>query len=897
MTTVEHTAFASPLSLLEQWRNDLPEGPPLREFVVLGYTLDLAFLERFCIPPARQLGARITVLADASQGLHDAVDVRFAGHSYQHGVATLPGAFHPKLAVLLGDKHVWFAIGSGNPTMAGWGHNHELWCVLRGHTSAGPQVQADLGRWMSRLAERVPLPSWIGATIAEVGSRIIPNLVDDTHPDIRLLQNLDEPLLGQLGEIPAAELRLAAPFFDPSGRAVRALLDASRPQRLRIALQTELSSFDGRSLVDAASRIPDNEFCLVDDRRTLHGKLVEWCTPEGHSSALVGSANITSAALLRSVPDGGNCELAIVAPVAESLFPQATAMASSQIATVVAPAQPVQRGPALHLLGVCKDAGGLALEFVCRFAADVMIETSPDGSPGSWETKRKVPAAQVSVAGVTSAKIEAPEVVSGAARVVAVIDGTRIESAPLFITDLARCRPQTDVSDAPRLRQDYGIDDLIKDEALAARFSRDLLRLIELSAAQRASRIKAPSIGAADRSEPAEIDRWQQFMDVVTHSLGLSVTELIFPGALPSPMAAEATTWSVAQIVDETELAEGETEAAIEEIDEDTVRQARRIPPGAHQRYRGRMRQLVTAIARPRVSTPTTNSAQPALPLRMAVGAVFLDLLAAGVWQSEEGWRSELADLVEAIVADPDEITETPAEGRGYLGSLVAVCLAVLTQDVSLHGGSPADIVARRAWEAAHPVAAEAETSIIESLLLKSSQRDARFASATDVSKVVKLAREALEDPHAEALAGLAADGYEVAQISGVWVARGPFNNTMRVAARMVTEMSGPDGVIALAVGSSRATMMTYHGSTLMMADAKVRQWRTYSVRPPSTPASLFRGDEGVPSTRITAPLYPVPEPVRELSSGLNAELGELLRDYLASGPPAPPRRDRTWDW
>jgi hypothetical protein len=37
VTTVEHTAFASPLSLLRQWRDDLPDGPPLRELVILGY--------------------------------------------------------------------------------------------------------------------------------------------------------------------------------------------------------------------------------------------------------------------------------------------------------------------------------------------------------------------------------------------------------------------------------------------------------------------------------------------------------------------------------------------------------------------------------------------------------------------------------------------------------------------------------------------------------------------------------------------------------------------------------------------------------------------------------------------------------------------------------------------
>ena len=182
MTTVEHATFASPLDLLGQWRSDLPDGPPLRELLILGYTVDLAFLERFCVPAARQLGARVTVLGDSARSVHDAVDVRFAGRAYQHGLAALGGAFHPKLAVLVGDEHLWMAIGSGNPTMSGWGHNNELWWVLRGRTDRGPQAQADLGVWLADLATRVSMPSWIAATIGQIGRRIVPQEVDGPTP-------------------------------------------------------------------------------------------------------------------------------------------------------------------------------------------------------------------------------------------------------------------------------------------------------------------------------------------------------------------------------------------------------------------------------------------------------------------------------------------------------------------------------------------------------------------------------------------------------------------------------------------------------------------------------------------------------------------------------------------
>lgn len=114
----------SPLTLLRNW-----DRGPLREVLITGgYTLDLVFFERHCVPLARSLGARVTILSDAHQSVHDAADVRYAGRTYQHGHVGCRGAFHPKLAVLVGDDDVWIAIGSGNPphrdgdttTNSGW---------------------------------------------------------------------------------------------------------------------------------------------------------------------------------------------------------------------------------------------------------------------------------------------------------------------------------------------------------------------------------------------------------------------------------------------------------------------------------------------------------------------------------------------------------------------------------------------------------------------------------------------------------------------------------------------------------------------------------------------------------------------------------------------------------
>ena len=58
------------------------------------------------------------------------------------------------------------------------------------------------------------MPSWVAGTVGDVGRRLRPAVVDDTHPGVRLLHNLDRPLLEQLDPGSVTELRLAAPFVD-----------------------------------------------------------------------------------------------------------------------------------------------------------------------------------------------------------------------------------------------------------------------------------------------------------------------------------------------------------------------------------------------------------------------------------------------------------------------------------------------------------------------------------------------------------------------------------------------------------------------------------------------------------------------------------------------------------
>ena len=93
-------SITSPVALLNQWQGPAARDD-LQDLVLLGFTVNLPFLEKVAIRTARDLGARVTVIGDAAHGVHDPVDVRL--RSYFTAWAACRGAFHPKLALLIGE--------------------------------------------------------------------------------------------------------------------------------------------------------------------------------------------------------------------------------------------------------------------------------------------------------------------------------------------------------------------------------------------------------------------------------------------------------------------------------------------------------------------------------------------------------------------------------------------------------------------------------------------------------------------------------------------------------------------------------------------------------------------------------------------------------------------------
>jgi hypothetical protein len=56
----------------------------------------------------------------------------------------------------------------------------------------------------------------------------------------------------------------------------------------------------------------------------------------------------------------------------------------------------------------------------------------------------------------------------------------------------------------------------------------------------------------------------------------------------------------------------------------------------------------------------------------MTVARLYLDLFAAGVWQTDQSWRGELNDLVQVLPPTDEEYQDLPGPAVDFANSLTA---------------------------------------------------------------------------------------------------------------------------------------------------------------------------------------------------------------------------------
>lgn len=305
----------------------------MREALFLTFNVDLGFFESRLLGPVRSTGAAVTVIADSAVFAPDPRSVRSAGHAYTFGVAATPGAFHPKLTVLVGPERALVGIGSGNLTVPGWHGNDEVLTTVRASRDLGaPLLLRDLVRFLRNLAEQTrisPLAVEGIARTADELTRLIDasDSVDTGHV---LLDSLQGPIIDQLPRDRVDAMELAAPFHDPGGRALAALLDRHQARHACVLAQPGRAVMDPKTMRRVASdRNCDLSFVQLDgddqqSTRYRHGKIITGLRSGSPVWSLVGSANLSAAALL-----GGpraNVEIGVLHRATVSLLPVPTVL-------------------------------------------------------------------------------------------------------------------------------------------------------------------------------------------------------------------------------------------------------------------------------------------------------------------------------------------------------------------------------------------------------------------------------------------------------------------------------------------------------------------------------------------------------------------------------------------
>ncbi|MBU9699978.1 hypothetical protein GU927_019225 [Rhodobacteraceae bacterium HSP-20] len=280
------------------------------------------------VPFSRLRGSgcrNIVVLADrqmVNQSFAELGPPKFAGSSYHLVKADAPGAFHPKITLLIGAKKGRLLIGSANLTALGLGGNRELVASLSyGDDATG--TAHHFAAALNYIRSKVPSDDLWFATAMQRALRSSPWLrVAMENPFPEQEDNLEVALLHDRPDVTILD-QIAASVGDDR---IERLIVVSPYWDMKLEGLARLRAIMGDPptdlLIDAAStyfpkselpRLSDIEIFKVDtsdSKRFVHAKLVI-AQGQAWDHVISGSMNCTLPALLGPTIVRGNAEAGI----------------------------------------------------------------------------------------------------------------------------------------------------------------------------------------------------------------------------------------------------------------------------------------------------------------------------------------------------------------------------------------------------------------------------------------------------------------------------------------------------------------------------------------------------------------------------------------------------------
>lgn len=851
------SALASHLAGLD----DLPERP-FTEALLTTFNVDLGFFETRALGLLRATGAAVTVLADSSVYAPDPRAIKGAGHSYHLGLAHMHGAFHPKVTVLAGPDRAFVAVGSGNVTTGGWLSNDETLTVAFGDREGGvPRIIGEIAAWLRSLDSLT-----MGAIARQAVIRAADALehLTQSAPAIgtghRLVTTSAGPIIDQLPEGATEELRLYAPFHDPAGAALAALLDRYQPNLVRIAVQPRRTIIEPDRL-QAVARERGAELVWQDAGGPYrHGKVIE-ATGSHSAWTLTGSPNITAAALLKSMVSGGNCEVGVVAESSKPVYPgTGEALPAHDVPPLSIQSTPGE-GTSQHqgatLLAATLADEAIHIELAGPAPAGIVVQASQfHDLPEHFTDLGPIPEGQREESFPDHG---APA--SSRIRLRWTQDGAAAWGPVVPLTDPAAVVRRVSRSRSSHTNVEADWQSLFGSEALRAEWNRQLERIAreQLTAALPRAPVEARAQSSA--LSPAEGWRsyddeqaWARYSDDAVARLGPSLAHLASGGLiLPhlgsthgAPVSTSEPLWVDDFTQDATKVDDEETAERQDEQtgpDEGTPPQPK-APPNAYQR--ARLRGWLARLAAGTASLPAIDRS---VFVRLALIGSYID-----TWDGADApWFGTLATAAEALPGD-----DIPVQLEPELAALAALCLYRLDQ------GAPPDHRTgdgRRYVELSQalvPLAAKADLARVRVMAEAIPVDPVLGVDPESVIELVVLANDPNPWPQVVHLIGRKnPDWYVELERDGVIYIEGRFTNAQRVAADAIT-FAPNDATVAVRLRPKRGTetiVIRHEGTLTVQGEVHGRaSWRTYRLTNLITPTAITGDPETERRARIDRP-------------------------------------------
>nr|WP_321981835.1 hypothetical protein [uncultured Cohaesibacter sp.] len=280
------------------------------------------------VPFSRLRGANcrnIVVLADRQMINQSFVELgtpKFAGSSYHLIKADAPGAFHPKITLLIGAKKGKLLVGSANLTALGLGGNKELVANLN-YNEEAPGNAHHFADALSYIRSKVPPDDLWFNTAVQRALRSAPWLrnatqnprpSEDTEQEVALLtdranRTVIDQIAASIGGDPIDRLIIVSPYWDMKLEGLSRLRTILGMPPADLLIEVDTTYFPKSEL----PRLTDVELFRVDasdNKRFVHAKLII-ALGQSWDHVISGSMNCTLPALLGPTVPRGNAEAGI----------------------------------------------------------------------------------------------------------------------------------------------------------------------------------------------------------------------------------------------------------------------------------------------------------------------------------------------------------------------------------------------------------------------------------------------------------------------------------------------------------------------------------------------------------------------------------------------------------